>query len=102
MIVRLQRLIERRSIKAFAGQVQMAADALSDVLKTVRLTGATFFDVVTRAPWVAEQPTPEMVLPRILAAEQLTRQEIAAMGHGGLCLHCPECRYPVCPFGKGA
>ena len=27
-------------------------DALSDVLKTVRLTGAVFFDVVARAPWV--------------------------------------------------
>jgi molybdenum cofactor synthesis domain-containing protein len=44
----------------------------------------------------------DLVLPRILAGEQLTREEIAAMGHGGLCLHCPECRYPVCPFGKGA
>ena len=44
----------------------MAADALSDVLKTVRLTGATFFDVVAREPWVAEQPPPEMILPKIL------------------------------------
>ena len=26
----------------------MAADVLSDVLRTVRLTGATFFDVVAR------------------------------------------------------
>jgi AraC-like DNA-binding protein len=44
----------------------MAADALSDLLKTVRLTGATFFDVVARNPWVAEQPTREMVLPKVL------------------------------------
>ena len=22
------------------------------------------------------------------------------IGHGGLCLNCPECRFPVCPFGK--
>lgn len=44
----------------------MAADALSDLLKTVRLTGAAFFDVVARDPWVAEQPTREMVLPKIL------------------------------------
>src|SRR5258708_35231655 len=44
----------------------MAADALSDVLRTVRLTGATFFDVVAKAPWVAEQPTREMVLPKVL------------------------------------
>jgi AraC-like DNA-binding protein len=44
----------------------MAADALSDVLKTVRLTGATFFDVVAKAPWVAESPPQEMILPKIL------------------------------------
>jgi AraC-like DNA-binding protein len=44
----------------------MAADALSDVLRTVRLTGATFFDVVATAPWVAEQPPRETILPQIL------------------------------------
>src|SRR4051812_32227238 len=44
----------------------MAADALSDLLKTVRLTGATFFDVVASAPWVAEQPSREMILPKVL------------------------------------
>lgn len=32
----------------------MAFDTLSDVLKTVRLTGATFFDVQASAPWAAE------------------------------------------------
>ena len=44
----------------------MATDALSDVLKAVRLTGAAFFDVVACSPWVAEQPTREMVLPKVL------------------------------------
>ncbi|HEY4165619.1 MAG TPA: AraC family transcriptional regulator [Reyranella sp.] len=44
----------------------MPTDALSDVLKSVRLTGAAFFDVVASAPWVAEQPTREMVLPKVL------------------------------------
>ena len=44
----------------------MAADALSNLLRTVRLTGAAFFDVVAREPWVAEQPPREMVLPKIL------------------------------------
>jgi len=42
----------------------------------------------------------DLVLPRILAGEIMTREDIAALGHGGLCLNCPECRYPVCPFGK--
>jgi AraC-like DNA-binding protein len=31
-------------------------DALSDVLRAVRLTGAFFFDVQARAPWCAETP----------------------------------------------
>jgi len=44
----------------------MVADALSDVLKTVRLTGAAFFDVVARAPWVAEQPPRDVILPKVL------------------------------------
>jgi len=41
-----------------------------------------------------------LLLPRILAGETITRADITAMGHGGLCLNCEECRYPVCPFGK--
>jgi AraC-like DNA-binding protein len=44
----------------------VSADPLSDVLKTVRLTGAVFFDVVARAPWVAEQPAPHTILPKVL------------------------------------
>lgn len=44
----------------------MTADTLSDVLRTIRLTGAAFFRVAARAPWVAEQPGPEIILPRIL------------------------------------
>lgn len=42
----------------------------------------------------------DLILPRVLAGERIGRRELAELGHGGLCLHCPECRYPVCPFGK--
>ncbi|HWR40739.1 MAG TPA: molybdopterin-binding protein [Patescibacteria group bacterium] len=42
----------------------------------------------------------DLVFPRILAGERITRSEISAMGYGGLCLNCPECSYPHCPFGK--
>ncbi len=43
----------------------------------------------------------DLVLPRILVGEKLTRREIASLGHGGYCLNCRECRFPVCPFGRG-
>jgi molybdopterin biosynthesis enzyme len=42
----------------------------------------------------------DLVLPRILAGEKIGRRELAELGHGGLCMKCEVCRYPVCPFGK--
>ncbi|MDY6791037.1 MAG: molybdopterin-binding protein [Thermodesulfobacteriota bacterium] len=43
----------------------------------------------------------DLIVPRILAGETLTRSDITALGHGGFCASCPTCRYPVCGFGKG-
>jgi molybdopterin biosynthesis enzyme len=42
----------------------------------------------------------DLVVPRILAGERLTRRDIVALGHGGLCENCGTCRYPACGFGK--
>lgn len=42
----------------------------------------------------------DLILPRILAGERIGRKELAELGHGGLCLNCRECRFPLCPFGK--
>ena len=42
----------------------------------------------------------DLVLPRIAAGVPISRRELKSLGHGGLCLSCPECRYPICPFGK--
>lgn len=43
----------------------------------------------------------DIVLPKILAGEEITMEQIAGLGHGGLCMQCEICRYPVCHFGKG-
>lgn len=42
----------------------------------------------------------DLILPRVLAGEKVGRPELAELGHGGLCMKCKECQYPVCPFGK--
>lgn len=44
----------------------------------------------------------DLILPRVLAGEKITGADIARLGHGGLCLDCPECSFPVCPFGKSS
>ena len=42
----------------------------------------------------------DLVLPRVLAGEKIGRRELSELGHGGLCMKCDVCRYPVCPLGK--
>ena len=42
----------------------------------------------------------DLILPRVLAGEIIGRKELAELGHGGLCLNCKTCSYPICPFGK--
>jgi len=42
----------------------------------------------------------DIVFPRILAGEILTRRDITSLGHGGLCQNCESCRYPNCSFGR--
>jgi len=42
----------------------------------------------------------DLALPRILAGETIGREELAMLGHGGLCRNCPQGQYPICSFGK--
>ena len=44
----------------------MSGDPISDVLRTVRLTGASFFECAAVTPWVAETMPREAILPKIL------------------------------------
>jgi molybdenum cofactor synthesis domain-containing protein len=44
----------------------------------------------------------DLILPRILAGEEITRKDIVRLGHGGLCSECESCRFPDCAFGKGS
>ncbi|MEF2229311.1 MAG: molybdopterin-binding protein [Pseudodesulfovibrio sp.] len=43
----------------------------------------------------------DLVVPRLLSGEDVTRDDILALGYGGFCEGCDTCRYPVCGFGKG-
>lgn len=43
----------------------------------------------------------DLVLPRVMADDEVTPGDLAALGQGGLCLNCPVCTFPNCGFGKG-
>ena len=44
----------------------------------------------------------DLILPRVLCNLPVSRSDLARLGHGGLCLGCESCHYPICPFGKEA
>ncbi|OPX93132.1 MAG: Molybdopterin molybdenumtransferase [Syntrophorhabdus sp. PtaU1.Bin002] len=43
----------------------------------------------------------DLILMRIMAGERVNREDMVKLSYGGFCLHCPECHYPRCSFGKG-
>lgn len=42
----------------------------------------------------------DLVLPRVMADDKVTPEDLASFGHGGLCLNCEVCFFPNCGFGK--
>lgn len=42
----------------------------------------------------------DLIVPRLLAGEKITKADINKLAVGGLCLNCEVCTYPVCGFGK--
>jgi hypothetical protein len=42
----------------------------------------------------------DILFPRVLTGEELTFAGTRELGHGGLCLGCQKCTFPICPFGK--
>ena len=43
----------------------------------------------------------DLILPRIIADDLVSCEDISLLGHGGLCLNCENCAFPNCGFGKG-
>lgn len=43
----------------------------------------------------------DLILPRVMADIEVSSADIAALGHGGLCLNCAVCKYPACAMGSG-
>ena len=72
----------RRSPNPRSSEEQaVATDTLSDVLKSVRLTGAAYFEIVAQEPWSVHSPACELILPRILpGADRLIAYHVVVSG----------------------
>jgi AraC-like DNA-binding protein len=64
-----------------------AMDALSDVLRAVRLTGAIFFDVQASEPWVAETPSGQAIVDAMFpGSEHLICYHVITQGSCWACI----------------
>src|SRR4051812_1057041 len=58
-------------------------DVLSDVLRAVRLTGAVFFDLDLRSPWVVEAPPSRRIAAKVMpGAQRVIEYHLIAAGEG--------------------
>lgn len=62
-------------------RVSVAADVLSDVLRSVRLTGAVYFDFELSSPWVAEAPASREIAAIVMpGAQRVIEYHLVARG----------------------
>lgn len=58
-------------------------EIVSDVLRTVRLTGAVFFEVNATSPWAAEAPPARVLAPRVMpGARHVIEYHVVLSGRG--------------------
>ncbi|MGD2054720.1 MAG: AraC family transcriptional regulator [Gammaproteobacteria bacterium] len=70
----------------------MTEDILSDVLRTVRLSGAVFFDVEATAPWVAEAPPATSLASLVkLNSDHIIEYHVITSGYGWATLIESDC-----------
>ena len=43
----------------------------------------------------------DLLLPYLVCDVKITKDQLAGLGNGGLCLNCEVCHFPNCGFGKG-
>jgi AraC-like DNA-binding protein len=72
---------ERDARASGAPAVAGSADVLSDVLRSVRLTGAVYFDFELSSPWVAESPPAHEIAATVMpGAQRVVEYHLVARG----------------------
>ena len=74
-----------------AGEVSLREKKEQKVIPVLGLPGCIMY---------AKRTIFDLVLPRVLAGERLTADDLTCYGEGGLCLSCEVCHFPNCAFGK--
>ncbi len=94
--------VTRKGIsQAGATEMHYGAAALPGAMFMVAYIGGTPLIGIPACGLHHKVTVLDLILPRVLIGEHIGKKELAFIGHGGLCMDCPECVHPHCPFGKG-
>lgn len=91
-------------IVSYGAPVLPGAMFLLAYLKVEKAGGASRTAAIMGLPgcvMYAKRTIFDLVLPRVMADDEVTAGDLAGLGQGGLCLNCPVCTFPNCGFGKG-
>lgn len=89
------------AIKATGGEViSYGAPVLPGAMFLLAYKGETPILGLPGCVMYAKRTVFDLVLPRVLANERLTKEDLCVYGEGGLCLNCETCTFPNCGFGK--
>ena len=87
----LRRMIfRRREITGSSLNISVRAMSYLDGVPVCGLPGCVMY---------AKRTIFDLLLPRLLADDAITAEDIARLGEGGLCLGCAQCHWPNCGFG---
>jgi AraC-like DNA-binding protein len=79
----LEALLNAPAAEGVASPGEWQPDPLSDVLRTVKLTGALFFAVDAAAPWGVDVPRADRIAPLVLpGAQHVVSYDIVLQGAG--------------------
>ena len=90
------------AIKAYGGEIiSYGAPVLPGAMFLLSYKGDLAIMGLPGCVMYAKRTAFDLVFPRVLCGERLSKEDLAYYGHGGLCLECETCAFPACGFGKG-
>lgn len=77
------------------------AESTARIINKMISGGANIIFVTGGMSVDPDDVTPNAIRLSGAAGEKVTKKDIVALAHGGLCRSCAQCGYPNCTFGKG-
>ena len=99
--IRSNRVVENQASRRSGAEVRFyGVPVISGAMSLYARLGNTQILGVPACTMHAPNTAFDRLFPVVLTGIELSFNETRKLGHGGLCLKCENCAYPLCPFCK--